>query len=825
MVGMAQYLVRLDRDTCCSAYCCAKSQGRSSGSVVGVQSVPTSLLFPGMSAMDLFAISPPVPNVVGAILWSPCVLTLSCTLKSAPPLLAEKPSELLPSLQHMPHEEGRKRFLYWGSILLLSPPLMGIICEMIRILACRFKARKKPGGFQRVATVPTVATDLETGIAESRSIANPFLKHRWLATAGIVLYHVFCAGLVGLAVVNEWLVYNGAGLAWELWVVWQHALLLMMVGQTIARCVVFDAEALKQSTLQHVCLCSVPMMSEMADTMKDWIVTGTCLLVTPSKQGFIIGIAMVMFDLLILLAAKTSLLPIRITKELSMCPPLLILQTVSLVPLLLLLASVVLASAMMAILVPLLLLFVGILTSLVWLMPWCDISVHGHCKMKWPLDLSMAALTQCQTFPAMLLINGPSWALNLLQRWISFVADGGCLFVLSSFVIVFSYMLISMDMECTEDMQRTYMGILAMDLKSRSEEGAMNSEGILKKARNFAADFFSSSRLLISWGEDWPQGIIGCIFVYKYMNGLGFAGFSACVSFLKGVAIPLGQKIMCREREHAVRIALKSLFLSDEVDTDWFANKYAQELSESTDKYAMSEVRPKLREILDNASRDIMYGLNVREKFLFDHIWEMRKRILEEGIRKIEEAVQQQLVKIYHKKGISAKELRAQGYSVIIFRGAGLLKTVKECIQTGFVANDCARAGFSIEECLDEGLDVGTAANYKRVKAGYSAKDAGFSAKDLKDAGFSAAEMKKNGYSAKDVKDAGFSAAEIMKVGYSAKDAGFSAKDLKDAGFSAKQMRKNGYSAKDVKDAGFSAKDFQDAGFSAAEMKKAGIEW
>ena len=491
-----------------------------------------------------------------------------------------------------------------------------------------------------------------------------------------------------------------------------------------------------------------------------------------------------------------------------MCPPLVILQTVSFVLLLLPLIPVVLGIAMMLVLVPLLLVFVGILTSLVWLLPWCDISIHGHCKMKWPLDLSIAALTQCQTFWQLLLINGPPWALSLLHGWISFVADGGCLFVLSSFVIVFSYMLISMDRECREDMQRTYMGILAMDLKSRSEKWALNSEGILKKAGNFAADFFSSSRLLISWGEDWPQGFIGLIFVYKYMNGLGFAGFSACVSFLKGVAIPLGQTIMCRERKHAVRIALESLFPMDELDTDRFAKQYARELFESPHMYAISEVTPKLREILDNASKDIMYGLNVREKYLFNDIWEMREEILEDGIRTIEEAVQQQLVEIYHhEKGISAKELRSQGYSAKMCRHAGVLKTVKECIQTGFVANDCARAGFSIKECLDEGLDVGTAANCKREEFPVSAvKEAGYELKDCLQAG----------YTIKDCKPA-FSHSEFRAAGVSVADirhGGFSVREIYLAGFTAEECRVGGLSPKDCYEAGFTVKACLQASFS-----------
>jgi intracellular multiplication protein IcmE len=105
-------------------------------------------------------------------------------------------------------------------------------------------------------------------------------------------------------------------------------------------------------------------------------------------------------------------------------------------------------------------------------------------------------------------------------------------------------------------------------------------------------------------------------------------------------------------------------------------------------------------------------------------------------------------------------------------------------------------------------------------------KDAGYTAKELRNAGFTAAELKNAGFSAKDLKDAGFSAKELKDAGFSAKDlkdAGFSAKDLKDAGFSAKELKDAGFNAKELKDAGFSAQDLKDAGFSAAELKAAGF--
>ncbi|CAK9068679.1 unnamed protein product [Durusdinium trenchii] len=63
-----------------------------------------------------------------------------------------------------------------------------------------------------------------------------------------------------------------------------------------------------------------------------------------------------------------------------------------------------------------------------------------------------------------------------------------------------------------------------------------------------AVDFVSSSRRLIAWAEDMPQGFIGLSFVMTHMHKVhrpfGFAALSAGLSFLKGFLIPTGQGFM-----------------------------------------------------------------------------------------------------------------------------------------------------------------------------------------------------------------------------------------------------------------------------------------
>ena len=105
-------------------------------------------------------------------------------------------------------------------------------------------------------------------------------------------------------------------------------------------------------------------------------------------------------------------------------------------------------------------------------------------------------------------------------------------------------------------------------------------------------------------------------------------------------------------------------------------------------------------------------------------------------------------------------------------------------------------------------------------------KDAGFSAAELREAGFSAAELKAAGFTAAELRDAGFSAAELRAAGFSAAElraAGFSAEELRAAGFSAEELRAAGFSAEELLAAGFSPEELLAAGFSKDELRAAGV--
>ncbi len=146
--------------------------------------------------------------------------------------------------------------------------------------------------------------------------------------------------------------------------------------------------------------------------------------------------------------------------------------------------------------------------------------------------------------------------------------------------------------------------------------------------------------------------------------------------------------------------------------------------------------------------------------------------------------------------------------------------------------------------------------NLKNI--GYSArelKDEGFTARQLKLCGYSACEMRAAGFSAKELLEAGYSADELRGAGFnnseinlsktlpdpksisSIRDAGCDIEQLKAlraqgvkaatirriSGCSAASLRAAGYSAEELKEAGFSASELRAAGFSAEELRAAGF--
>lgn len=86
------------------------------------------------------------------------------------------------------------------------------------------------------------ASDTEIQDLATDDGRHPFKGPSVYFTVGIVCYHLVCADIVAVAVVNGWISTNhGGDFAWELWALWQQLCLWTLLVQNLARCVTMEA--------------------------------------------------------------------------------------------------------------------------------------------------------------------------------------------------------------------------------------------------------------------------------------------------------------------------------------------------------------------------------------------------------------------------------------------------------------------------------------------------------------------------------------------------------------------------------------------------------
>lgn len=180
-------------------------------------------------------------------------------------------------------------------------------------------------------------------------------------------------------------------------------------------------------------------------------------------------------------------------------------------------------------------------------------------------------------------------------------------------------------------------------------------------------------------------------------------------------------------------------------------------------------------------------------------------------------------LKLARQAGVNAEELLCQGCSCPILRDAGY--TAGDLKAVGYEAAQLKGCGFTLDQL---------------VQAGYSAADlkaAGFSAKQLSQQGFTPGQLAAAGFTPAEISAAGYSASELSAAGINANQnpecnasalakahaAGVSAAELKAKGCGLAALKAAGYTATQLKAAGFSAADLKAAGFSASELKAAGF--
>ncbi|CAK8986127.1 unnamed protein product [Durusdinium trenchii] len=825
----------------------------------------------------------PVPNVVGLLswmvemcsskMWKHCTSDLKCRTESLPSLLVQPPQRFLPELAGVEEEESEARLHYWGAILLLSPPMMAVICESMRL--CFYCAKHLHGKLAKGSTSSTGYRQLELkederNDLESPMIAtepnHPFKGPHTMFIIPLMVYHLTCAGVVTLAIFKGWLLSDGGGLAWELWVVWQQLCLWNLFLQNLVRCTTLDSHALKASTCTTVLAYTAPFASEMADTMKDWVVTGLCILHAKTWIGFLIGAAIAGVEVSAIAMGWITLRKFSYSFVFLLA----------------------LYIALFVVRFHLWVLIFGSIggASLLFLMDlfnrsrWWGIVTGCDWRQLLPYIVAISfGLPICYMLITDRLRQIDSVLVNFSEETFWWLADGGLLAIVSIYVILHAHILVIRSEDCAQDLRKTYRAILELPLKPTNPGGEACCAWIGRRFTNLCVDFLSSARLLIAWSEDIPQGVIGVALVLRYAgpNGIGFAGISAIISTSKGVLIPILQRLVLEYRKSQVARGLDDILGTQQKA---FLEKFL-----ATSPVSHERIRLQVEEPLRTMSSDLLKRLNVD---LVAEMQKMRHKWLADG----GEMIRCEVVASYLNQGVSTTNLFDLGHMTGHCKNAGFSAgqckevagfSAQKCKEAGFSPSDCKEAGFSYSECKDADFSI-----QECIEAGFTpmqckeagfvakqCKEAGFSARDFKDAGFSAVQCKIVGFeetlcqeagytaeewnrepTARDFKDAGFSAKECNKEYFTAKEckeagfsmyaigeefraeqlrkAGFFAKDFKDAGANGYWLKKRGFSAKECKEAGLSAMecweagfnplDFKDAGFSAMQCKIVGFE-
>lgn len=190
----------------------------------------------------------------------------------------------------------------------------------------------------------------------------------------------------------------------------------------------------------------------------------------------------------------------------------------------------------------------------------------------------------------------------------------------------------------------------------------------------------------------------------------------------------------------------------------------------------------------------------------------------------------------------AARRLRIQPYSVRELRAAGYRLddlaascTPLKLLSGGYTAKDFRDAGFPAHQIKSAlvgllGREEASAIAKDLLDAGYTLPDfheASFTLSELRKLScFSPKELEAAGYTLRDFCQANYSAAELESLGVSVRQlkvAGYSTSQLREAGYTAGQLKLVGYTLIEVRHAGYPVAELRDAGYNPWVLSSCGI--
>ena len=387
------------------------------------------------------------------------------------------------------------------------------------------------------AEASTSSDSEDSPFLEMATSVGDTLPYRF--TCALATYHGFCAALVIIALrMDGWCLlevrasHGNCGQFGSMLVCGCSFVSLSCVAKGLMQ------TASKEKRWSRFLLYTMPGCSELADTMKDWILCGICVVAAPTAEGFLYGFIYVAMDLLLRLCPAPRMFPFAITRDFSVWSPavaMLMLTFPGPGPVLLLLCIWCLFGGN----------FIDLIMCLCRdFQIWCFLPlglwlILKHCSLDFTDGFDFSD------------VEGLS--VPFLTPWF----DDGFLFIASFYVMIISNVVVMSHPGCAQELRRTYRCVLAIPMTKPEQPQKDWVDWLSLELSLVAADLLSSGRLLFAWAEDLPQGIIGFVLTdicfSQPERGLGFAALSAMVSLAKGCLIPAGQGCLAARLRYVLR--------------------------------------------------------------------------------------------------------------------------------------------------------------------------------------------------------------------------------------------------------------------------------
>lgn len=174
--------------------------------------------------------------------------------------------------------------------------------------------------------------------------------------------------------------------------------------------------------------------------------------------------------------------------------------------------------------------------------------------------------------------------------------------------------------------------------------------------------------------------------------------------------------------------------------------------------------------------------------------------------------------------GFTATELKSEDFKATDLRDGGFF--ARELLVADFGKSDIKSGGYTVQELKEEEPPFDAKECHDAGYTPKELKEAGFDMSELKDGGYTATELLSNKFDEEELKAAGFTAQDLLEGGSTLsklREAGYTAEGLRNEGFSPDRLCGDDlFSMKEIKAGGFDAKELFEKSFKPQQLREGG---